>query len=165
MGVGIVMVLPGVAFLFIAMEVLKDVNFGLRAFVWIFGMLMVAGGGRVMQRGRAVGRLYELTDKYRDVLLDKGIRSIKDLSALTDSTPDEIVDELKELQEVGLLRQFSVDRTNMKFVENAGWGDTGFTQLKQVAFSCSSCGANNSIYMDASSSSGVCEYCGSSVAL
>jgi len=138
---------------------------GTKAILNIIGLIAVGIGGWFMQKGRAAGRLYELTDKYRDSLIDKRLRSLMDLSTLTDASPDEIVDELKELQEVGLFRQFSVDRKNMQLIENASWGDTGSSKLTHVAFPCSSCGASNSIYTVATAKSGVCEYCGSTVAL
>ena len=123
---------------------------------------VMGAGAWCAKIGRAVTRFYKLIDTYRNALIDKRMRSIPDFSKARDSTPDEIVEELKELQEVGLFRQFSVDRKSKTFVENAGWGDIGSTTLKQVAFSCPSCGAKNSIYTDASSNVRVCEYCGSS---
>lgn len=164
LAVGVIIVLPGAAFAFASIEGYKK-DFILGVICQILGWIIMAGGGWVIQKGRAAGRLYDLADKYRDALIDKGVRSMTDLSTLTDSSPDEIVDELKELQEVGLFRNFSIDRKNMQLIENAGWGDAGSNKLAQVAFSCSSCGANNSIYTEATASSGVCEYCGSSVAL
>lgn len=134
-----------------------------RLVLHIFAFLFFGLGAWLAQRGRASARIYGLVDTYRESLLEKGQRSITDFATLTDSSPDEIVDELKELQEVGLFRNFSIDRKNKKFVENANWGGSGSGKFKHVTFSCSACGANNTIYADEISSVGTCEYCGSSV--
>lgn len=128
----------------------------------ILALLAFVGAAWLAQRGRASARLYDLVDTYREALLEKRLRSITDFATLINSSPDEIVDELKELQEVGLFRHFSIDRKNKMFIENANWGEAGSGKFKHVTFSCKPCGANNTIYIDESSTVGTCEYCGSS---
>lgn len=140
-------------------EFIKDENksFSLRFLAFIcFGF-----GAYGLQMARKGRRLYELIDAYREALLDNGLRSITDFSTLTHSSSDEIVDELIELQEAGLFRQFSIDRKNKKFVENADWNDADSANYKQISFSCPSCGASNTIYANENSTARVCEYCGS----
>lgn len=130
----------------------------------IFPLIMFGGGGGYMIRKAKYGaRLYKLIDAYREGLIDRGLRSIADFSTLTGSNPDEIVGELKELQVGGFFRQFSIDRKSKKFIENPGWGGLNSSRLKQVAFACPLCGANNTIYNEENSTVGTCEYCGSSV--
>jgi len=125
--------------------------------VWLAFGFLGPYGFRTARNGK---RLYDMVDKYRDALVDNSIRSIKDFCKVADTSPEEIIKELKELQEIELFRDFSIDRKNMKFIENADWGGTGST--KKISFACATCGANNSIYIEANSNTGVCEYCGSS---
>jgi hypothetical protein len=126
-----------------------------------FSIFVIMGiGAYYLHNGFEGKSLYNKIDKYLDSLIMQEIRSIKDLSKVTETSPDEIVNELKVLQEIGLFRQFSIDRKNMTLIENDGWGLSG-AKLKQVSLSCPSCGAKISIFIEASSTSGMCEYCGS----
>ncbi|MDO9233587.1 MAG: hypothetical protein Q8N02_00345 [Methylotenera sp.] len=128
------------------------------------GIIIMMPGAWVGHISRAAKRFYDLVDTYRSALIERGTRSLSDFTALTESSSDEIIAELKELQDAGFFRQFTVDRKNKKFVENADWLEDQ-SNLRKATFTCPSCGANNTIYVKGDTNVGTCEYCGSSANL
>ena len=136
-----------------------------RHFFNLLGIIFTGVGSYILQRAKTGKRFYKLVDTYRDKLTSQGVRSIVEFARSEELTQDEVVSELKELQDVGLFRQFSIDRRNMLFIENAGWGELGSADFVKSTFKCSSCGASNSIFLESKSTSATCEYCGTSVVL
>ena len=129
--------------------------------VWFFGSLgaSILAWGLFYQKIVKTRRLYKMIDTYREALIDKNLRSIKEVANLVDSNLKELVDELKELQDIGLFQQFSIDRTKMLLIEDGDWGLEGSGEYEKKHFSCISCGAQNEIYIRKGSNSFKCEYC------
>jgi hypothetical protein len=131
----------------------------------IVGVLSLAVGVfasvLLLNNAKEARNLYKTIDTFRDLMIEKNVRSLSDFSKSSNLEYGEIVEDLKMLQSFGYLRQFSINRKENRFVEYANWIE-GSNEFKKITFVCPSCGANNSVYTESNSSTASCEYCGSS---
>ena len=126
-----------------------------------FGAMIpcMAGCFALYTKIKKTRRFYNLISNYRDILTVNKLRSMQEISTATETSFDEILSELKELQDEGFFRQFRIDRAHKRIVEDEDWGLEGSGEYEKRHFTCSSCGGQNEIYNRKGSNSLKCEYC------
>ena len=130
-----------------------------KIWMWPIGILLLLPWVITERKAKKAQRLYNIIDNLRELLIEKRMRSITQISNAMGSNIKEFIEELKDAQDLGFFQQFQIDRKNMILTEDEEWAFNESQDFIKVHFQCNHCGAQNDVFVKNSDTKIKCEYC------